>query len=199
MTEEQVYEVFGEDVQLAEFMEYESNDESTVISVIFENALLAEYGFLANYPYIVKTSKDIVEFVVTSTIEPDEENAIAEFTNGRTGSRKEVYATFYGTLKAVGKVPNDYIFLNGGNFCYSKGNSGIKAFYGYFDFADMPAGVEEDASANMRIVLKDETIGIETIVNEVTEGVWYTLQGIRISKPTSNGIYIMDGKKVYAK
>ena len=199
MTEEQVYEVFGEDVQLAEFMKYESDDESQVISVIFENALLAEYGFLPNYPYIVKTSKDIVEFVVNSTLEPDEENAIAEFTNGKTGSRKEVYATFYGTLKAVGKVPNDYIFLNGGNFCYSKGNSGIKAFYGYFDFADMPAGVEEDASANMRIVLKDETIGIETIVNEVTEGVWYTLQGIRISKPTSNGIYIMDGKKVYAK
>lgn len=199
MTEEQVYEVFGEDVQLAEFMKYESDDESPVISVIFENALLAEHGFLPNYPYIVKTSKDIVEFVVNSTLEPDEENAMAEFTNGKTGSRKEVYATFYGTLKAVSNVPNYCILLNGGNFCNSKGNNAIKAFHGYFDFVDMPAGVEEDASAYMRIVLKDETSGVETVVNELTESVWYTLQGVRISKPISKGVYIMDGKKVWVK
>ena len=199
MTEEQVYEAFGEDVQLAEFMEYESDDESTVVNVIFESALLAEDGFFANYPYIIKTSKDVTEFIVTSTIEPDEENAIAEFTNGRTGSRKEVYGTFYGTLTAGGKVPNNCLFLNGGKLWYSKGNSGIKAFRGYFDFVDLLAGVEEDASANMRIVLRDETTGVETVVNEVTDGVWYTLQGVRVSEPTSKGIYIKDGKKVYVK
>lgn len=199
MTEEQVYEAFGEDVQLAEFMEYASDDESTVVNVIFDSARLAEDGFFANYPYIIKTSKDITEFVVTSTIEPDEENAIVEFTNGRTGSRKEVYGTFYGTLTAGGKVPNNCLFLNDGNFWYSKGNSDIKAFRGYFDFVDLFAGVEEDASANMRIVLTDETTGVETVVNEVTDGVWYTLLGIRISEPTSKGIYMKDGKKIYVK
>ena len=142
MTEAQVYEAFGEDVQVAEFIEYESTDDLTSINVIFDEALLAEDGLMANYPYIIKTSKNITEFMVTSVIEPDEENAVAEFTNGKAGSRKEVYGTFYGTLKAGGKVPANCLFLNGGDFWYSTGHSNIKAFRGYFEFVDVLASLE---------------------------------------------------------
>ena len=197
MTEAQVYEAFGEDVQVAEFIEYESTDDLTSINVIFDEALLAEDGFMANYPYIIKTSKNITEFMVTSVIEPDEENAVAEFTNGRNGSRKEVYGTFYGTLKAGGKVPANCLFLNGGDFWYSTGQSNIKAFRGYFDFVDGLASLE-NAASNAKMVFRGETTDIKDVTVETANDDMYDLQGRRIVNP-DKGIYIKNGKKVVIK
>ena len=197
MTAAQVYEAFGEDVQVAEFIEYESTDDLTSINVIFDEALLAEDGFMANYPYIIKTSKNITEFMVTSVIEPDEENAVAEFTNGRNGSRKEVYGTFYGTLKAGGKVPANCLFLNGGDFWYSTGQSNIKAFRGYFDFVDVLASLE-NAASNAKMVFRGETTGIKGVTVETANDDMYDLQGRRIVNP-DKGIYIKNGKKVVIK
>lgn len=199
MTESQVYEVFGEDVKLAEFMEYEANDDLSEISVTFDAALLGEDGFMANYPYIIKTSKDITEFMVTSTIEPDEENAISEFTNGRTGSRKEVYGTFYGTLKAGGILSNNNLFLNGGNFWYSAGNNSIKAFRGYFDFVDVLAAYDETAASAIHVVFNEgQTTGIKNLYNGIEEEKVYDLQGRQIVSP-AKGLYIKGGKKYLVK
>lgn len=198
MTAAQTYEAFGEDVQLVEFLEYEASDDLSAISVIFESAYLDEDGFMANYPYLIKTSKDITEFTTNSIIEPDEENAIAEFTNGRTGSRKEVYGTFYGTLKSGTTVPENSLYVSGNKFWYSTGKTPISGLRGYFEFVDLLNGFG-DSSANLRIVVKDNATGIESLIEKRPTGEWYTLQGIRISKPTSKGIYIRDGKKVYIK
>lgn len=197
MTEAQVYEAFGEDVQVAEFAEYESTDDLTSINVIFDEALLAEDGLTANYPYIIKTSKNITEFMVTSVIEPDEESAKAEWTNGRTGSRKEVYGTFYGTLKAGGKVPANSLFLNGGDFWYSTGQSNIKAFRGYFKFVDVLASLET-AESNVKMVFRGETTGIKDVTVETANDDMYDLQGRRIVNP-DKGVYIKNGKKVVIK
>ncbi len=197
MTEAQVYEAFGEDVQVAEFIEYESTDDLTSINVIFDEALLAEDGLMANYPYIIKTSKNITEFMVTSVIEPDEENAVAEFTNGRAGSRKEVYGTFYGTLKAGGKVPANCLFLSGGDFWYSTGHSNIKAFRGYFEFVDVLASLET-AESNVKLVFRGETTGIKDVTVETANDDMYDLQGRRIVNP-DKGVYIKNGKKVVIK
>lgn len=197
MTEAQVYEAFGEDVQVAEFIEYESTDDFASINVIFDEALLAEDGLMANYPYIIKTSKNITEFMVTSVIEPDEENAVAEFTNGKAGSRKEVYGTFYGTLKAGGKVPANCLFLNGGDFWYSTGQSNIKAFRGYFEFVDVLASLET-AESNVKLVFRGETTGIKDVTVETANDDMYDLQGRRIVNP-DKGVYIKNGKKVVIK
>lgn len=197
MTEAQVYEAFGEDVQVAEFIEYESTDDLTSINVIFDEALLAEDGLMANYPYIIKTSKNITEFMVTSVIEPDEENAVAEFTNGKAGSRKEVYGTFYGTLKAGGKVPANCLFLNGGDFWYSTGHSNIKAFRGYFELVDVLASLET-AESNVKLVFRGETTGIKDVTVETANDDMYDLQGRRIVNP-DKGVYIKNGKKVVIK
>lgn len=197
MTEAQVYEAFGEDVQVAEFIEYESTDDFASINVIFDEALLAEDGLMANYPYIIKTSKNITEFMVTSVIEPDEENALVEFTNGKGGTRKEVYGTFYGTLKAGGKVPANCLFLNGGNFWYSTGQSNIKAFRGYFEFVNVLASLETAAS-NAKIVFRGETTGIKGVTVETANDDMYDLQGRRIVNP-DKGVYIKNGKKVVIK
>ncbi len=47
------------------------------------------------------------------------------------------------------------------------------------------------------------SVGIATAINkpvtEVNDGVYYTIQGVKVDKPTQNGIYIHNGKKVVVK
>lgn len=195
MTEAQVYEAFGEDVLVANFESYEVLD-GTGINVVFGDAGLAEWGLMANYPYIIKTSKDLTEFIVTSRIEPDEDNAYTEYAEGR-GPNKEVYGTFYGTLKAGGKVPANSLFLNGGEFWYSTGHSNIKAFRGYFKFVDVLASLET-ADSNVKLVFRGETTGIKDVTVETANDDMYDLQGRRIVNP-DKGVYIKNGKKVVIK
>jgi predicted phosphohydrolase len=200
MSEEQVKEVFGEDVELAEFIEYEvteENGEITKINVMFDSALLGEDGFMANYPYIIKTRKDISEFMVSSIIEPDEENAYAEYNNGRGGSRKEVYGTFYGTLRAGKRLEANQLFLNQGNLWYSVGNNTIKAFRGYFDFVDVLASQEQ--ASNIRIRINGEnTTGIELTNDDIINGIIYDIQGRQV-RSANKGVYINNGKKIIIK
>lgn len=197
MTAEQVYEVFGEDVMLAEFLEYEANDDLTAIDVIFDLALLEEDGFMANYPYVIKTSKDISEFKVASVVEPDEEGAVAEFTNGRTGSRKEVYGTFYGTLHAGDKVPANCIFLHDNEFWYSVGKTTIKGFRGYFEFVDVLEKMNDVSQVKFNFYLNDETTGIGGAKLDIaTDDVVYDLSGRRVTRIVQKGIYVVNGKKV---
>lgn len=196
MTEAQVYEAFGEDVKVANFKSYEVLDNLTGINVVFGDAGLDKWGLVANYPYIIKTSKDLTEFIVTSRIEPDEDNAYTEYAEGR-GPSRNVYGTFYGTLKAGGKVPANCLFLNGGDFWYSTGQSNIKAFRGYFDFVDVLASLETAAS-NAKMVFRGETTGIKGVTVETANDDMYDLQGRRIVNPVK-GVYIKNGKKVVIK
>ena len=196
MTKAQVYEAFGEDVQVANFESYEVLDDLTGINVVFGDAGLDKLGLEANYPYIIKTSKDLTEFIVTSRIEPNEDNAYTEYAEGR-GPNREVYGTFYGTLKAGGKVPANCLFLNGGDFWYSTGKSNIKAFRGYFEFVDVLASLET-APSKVKMVFRDETTGIKNVIVETANDDMYDLQGRRIVNP-DKGVYIKNGKKVVVK
>lgn len=200
MTEAQVHNIFGTDVQLAEFIDYEVEDDaSTEITVNFEDAYLSTDGFMANYPYLIKTSKDITEFSVTATIDPDEEGAVAEYTNGRTGSRKVVYGSFIGTYHAGDKIPAKCLFLSGNKFWYSAGNTTLKAYRGYFDFQDVLANV--DASL---VKFNFYLGGIETRIDNIetsesANGAIYDLGGRKITKPQQRGVYIVNGQKVIVK
>lgn len=200
MTEAQVYEAFGEDVQLMEFDSYEADDNLTSIEVYFYdcNETLAEDGFMANYPYIIKTTKDITEFTVTSKIDPEGEGGITEFTNGKSGSRKEVYGTFYGTLKSGTVIPNNSLFLNGNNFYYSAGYTPIMGFRGYFEFVDILSSVGNAASA-ITLRIGEETTSLEALQKGIVEnGKVYDLQGRIIENP-GKGIYIKNNKKIIIK
>lgn len=200
MTEAQVYEAFGEDVQLMEFDSYEADDNLTSIEVYFYdcNETLAEDGFMANYPYIIKTTKDITEFTVTSKIDPEGEGGITEFTNGKSGSRKEVYGTFYGTLKSGTVIPNNSLFLNGNNFYYSAGYTPIMGFRGYFEFVDILSSVGNAASA-ITLRIGEETTSLEALQKGIVEnGKVYDLQGRIIENP-DKGIYIKNNKKIIIK
>lgn len=200
MTEEQVYAAFGQDVQLAEFVNYEAecDDEDKVIGiqVNFESTDLSE-GFYANYPYMIKTSEMITEFTTNSTIDPDEEGTLAEYDNGLTGKRRKVYGSFIGTYHAQTTVPENGLFLSGNKFWYSTGNTKMKAFRAYFTFVDVLTSVEESgAKVNMNMVVGDAT-GINTVDHTArnNDGKVYNLQGQRVGK-NFKGIVIENGRKV---
>ena len=199
MTEAQVKEALGSDVQLAEFEDYEADytgDDVTGLTVNFVATNLSD-GFYANYPYLVKTSKDITEFFVTATIDPDEEDAVAEFTNGKTGPKKEVYGSLIGTYHAGDAIPNNGLFLSGNKFWYSAGATKIKAFRAYFMLNEVLSGVAE---AKVRFMVDEDAAAIEGITPDMENGVWYTLDGRQLNgKPTEKGVYIVDGKKVLIK
>jgi hypothetical protein len=40
---------------------------------------------------------------------------------------------------------------------------------------------------------------VDGIANVKTDGAWYTLEGVKVSRPTTKGAYIHNGKKVYVK
>lgn len=199
MTEAQLKEALGSDVKLAEFEDYEAEytgDDVTGLTVNFVATNLSD-GFYANYPYLVKTSKDITEFFVTATIAPDEEDAVAEFTNGKTGPKKEVYGKLIGTYHAGDAIPADGLFLSGNKFWYSTGVTIIKAFRAYFEFIEVLSGVAE---AKVRFMVDEDAAAIEGITPDMENGVWYTLDGRQLNgKPTEKGVYIVDGKKVLIK
>ena len=200
MTEEQVYEAFGQDVQLAEFtsydVDYDEEDNIVGIHVNFEATDLTE-GFYANYPYMIKTSEKITEFKTHSTIAPDEEGILAEYDNGRSGKNRKVYGSFIGTYHAQTVVPANSLFLNGNKFWYSAGKTKMKAFRAYFTFVDVLTSVQESgAKINMNIGAGDAT-GIQTVDRcswNGDENV-YNLQGQRVGK-SYKGIVIENGRKV---
>ena len=185
MTRVQKNEVFGEDVELATYGVYEIAEDG--INVLFD-AVRPTRGIDANKPYIIKTSKDISEFMISSTIVP---------CNNAPCEGDEEIGFFYGTLKAGGKVPANCLFLNGGKFWYSTGQSNIKAFRGYFEFDDVLASLET-APSKVKMVFRDETTGIKNVIVETANDDMYDLQGRRIVNP-DKGVYIKNGKKVVVK
>lgn len=185
MTRTQKNEVFGEDVELATYGEYEIAEDG--INVLFDEVRSTK-GIDANKPYIIKTSKDISEFMITSIIVP---------CNNAPFEGDEEIGFFYGTLKAGGKVPANCLFLNGGDFWYSTGQSNIKAFRGYFDFVDGLASLE-NAASNAKMVFRGETTDIKDVTVETANDDMYDLQGRRIVNP-DKGVFIKNGKKVVIK
>ena len=203
MTEEQVKEAFGDDVQLAEFTDYEAdyddNDNVTGLTVNFEATDLTE-GFYGNYPYLVKTTKDISEFIVTATVDPDESEAVAEYDNGRTGKNRKVYGSLIGTYHAGDAIPANGLFLNGNKFYYSTGKTKIKAFRAYFMFNDVLSST--GAEAKMRIIVDEEPTTINGIDGtDIIQGAIYNVNGQLVGKDLDvntlpKGVYYVDGKKV---
>ena len=199
MKEAQLKEALGSDVKLAEFVDYEAEytgDDVTGLTVNFVATDLAE-GFYGNYPYLVKTSKDITEFIVTSTIDPNEKGAVVEYDNGRTGKNRKVLGSLIGTYHAGDVIPNNGLFLSGNKFWYSVGATKIKAFRAYFMLIEVLSRVAE---AKVRFIVGEDATAIEGITPYMEDGVWYTLDGRQLNgKPTEKGVYIVNNKKVIIK
>ncbi len=200
MTEEQVKAAFGNGVQLAEFTDYEAEyddaDNVTAITVNFDDADLSE-GLYANYPYLIRVTDSVTEFSVTAKVDPDEENAVAEYDNGKTGKNRKVFGTFKGVLHSGTNVPANDLFLSDNKFYYSTGNSPIKAFRAYLNLVEMMPS----SSSSIGIRINDGTTHVEGLDATDKGGKAYDLSGRRIQsgKNLERGIYIVDGKKVVIK
>lgn len=197
MTEAQVKTAFGDDVQLGNFCdtqsEYDDADNVVGISIAFEKATEIE----ANHPYIIKVSQPITEFAVDNVdIDPAEEDALVEVDNGLTGRRRVVYGGMYGTYHAQTELEKFSLFLNSNKFWYSTGLTKMKAFRAYFVMMDVLTDVE-NAAARISFSFNDrdeETTGIVSRQEQTKGGACYDLQGRKVVKPTK-GLYIRNGRK----
>ncbi len=188
MDEEQVKAAFGDGVQIAEFVAATFAEDA--IEIEFENANLSRYGFEANMPYVIKVPSPLSEFEVSAKIEPNESKAVA--TVRRAGD-------FIGTLHAGSKVPENSLFISGNKFWYSKGNTTIKSFRGYFTLE------KSLMNAKISLIVNGESTSIDGMnVQYAVEGV-YDLSGRKIQLENGDlnklqkGVYIIDGKKVTIK
>jgi len=200
MTEAQVKEAFGSDVQLADFTSWasEEDEEGNIvgISVGFENVSEVE----ANHPYIIKVASTVEEFTADGVdIEPEDEPTV------QVGKKKAERGYFIGTYVAGTEVPQNDLFLSGNQFWYSTGKTKMKAFRAYFEFADVLTVVEE-AAAKVRFNIGGAPTAIEGIAagKYGQDGAVYDLSGRRLSVSSASsalpkGLYIVNGKKVIIK
>ena len=191
MTAAQVTEAFGNDVQLADFNDYDFDDEAGTISVKFTNATTIE----ANHPYIIKVSKGVTEFTANGvTIDPKE--AIVDFDTSR---RKNQPRQMVGTYVANTVLDWGTLFLSGNQFWYSIGSTKMKGYRAYFNFIDLLTEFEDNYEARINMSF-EETSGIHDNNRETTtDSHYYDLQGRNVENPANKGLYISNGKKVVVK
>ena len=201
MTAAQVTAAFGDDVQLADFTSWTSEeDDDTGDIVSIEVSFTAISTIAANHPCLIKVSKAIEEFTVDGVdIDPEDEPSI------KVGRNKATRGFFTGTYVAGTAVPENNLFLSGNKFWYSTGATTTKAFRGYFELADVLTSVEEGAGTKVRFSIDGETTAIRSIENgeqriNNEDGIYYTLDGRKLNgKPMEKGMYIVNGKKVLKK
>ena len=200
MSEEQVKTAFGNDVELADFRDYDYDDEAETIIVNFEDATEME----ANHPYIIKVSSKVEDFTVDGVDIAPEDSPCVEYDNGLTGKKRKVFGRFSGTYVADFDFYNDAenypLFLSGNKFYYATENTRhMKAFRAYFDFVDY---LSEAENASSRIVMSfnSETTGISNIRGKKEDVRFdiYDLQGRKVLKP-AKGLYIRNGRKEVIK
>ena len=193
MTEQQVKEAFGDDVELADFTSWQSIKDAlgnvTGISVGFTSVSAME----ANHPYIIKVSSDIENFLVE-----DVDISVAASPMKQVGTNEEDYGHFVGTYVADTAIPENGLFLSGNQFWYSKGLTKTKAFRGYFEFADVLSDADASGAPKITISVDDMVTKIVDVTRDYEDNTYYTLQGTKTSKP-QRGVYIVNGKKVVVR
>lgn len=191
MTEAQCKAAFGNDVQLGDFTSWSSEDNTDGDIVKINVGFTSVTAIEANHPYIILVSAGLQEFTADGVdIDAEEEPTV------QVGKKKNEKGFFIGSYIAGTEIPEDDLFLNSSMFWYSKGNTKMKAFRGYFEFADVLTEVEE-ASSRIMFEFNEQTTGIRTVTSS-EDGKYFDLQG-RGVKPTKKGLYIKDGKKVVIK
>ena len=107
-----------------------------------------------------------------------------------------------GTLEPTYVTPTEGIYTN---MVLSKGEDGSVGFHtlkaageigAWKAYLQVETEVAEAYSGYLGLSFEDETTGVNSVRELPSDGNWYTLQGVRIEKPTQPGIYVRNGKKV---
>lgn len=195
MDADQLKAAFGDGVSLADFTDWEVVAEDDYIYQV--NIMFSPVNALeAHHPYIIKTTKDVSEFLALGVDVTEEDDIVTEVKH----SRKEV-SEMVGTYVAGTPVPEFSLFLSGNKFWYSNGNTTMKGLRAYFDIYDVLSKVE-DAGAKVNIVFDGDATGIANVEKQATNDKIYSVGGQYMGTDASRlqrGVYIMNGKKVVKK
>ncbi len=216
MTTAQVKEVFGENVQLAQFKsnsaEYKQRElangtivKDTVFVINFESCDITE-GIIANHPYIIKSENSFESFNLDNVIvEPaDEKGAKIEYRYGGSNDDRYWGGTMFGILRK--KVIYDHALYLSDNKLYSSKNTTMKAFRCWLEIEGWEAIYSNISS--LAFAVDGETTGIEGLTvngKEIVDGKVYTLSGACLGNAQDlqgklpRGIYIVNNKKVIVK
>ena len=204
MSEAQLKSAFGDGVQLAEFYDYSvTKEDGNVTAISVEFVEPEEKVMYANYPYLVKASKDVTEFMINAAID-DIDLSDAESSSKKA---KKPIGKFVGTYVAQTTVPENSLFLSGNKFYYSTGATKMKGFRGYFSFNDV-LSLQRTASARINLSFIDEegneTSISQTYLSPVSSGKVYSILGRYVGKNTNleqlpKGAYVVNGKKIIVK
>jgi hypothetical protein len=89
---------------------------------------------------------------------------------------------------------NIYVLVDG---VFLRSTSGTLAAHNCY--LELESGSVAAQARSFRLV-DGSTDGIDQVNSlTATDGVWYSLGGIRVSKPVSKGIYLHNGRKVIVK
>ena len=200
---------FGTSVQLGDFtgcdVTYE-DDEETVqnINVKFEAATAIE----AHHPYIIKVADKVTEINADGVdIVANDEVPSVDCDRIGKGTKKDPYKwnSLIGNYENGFFVPEQTLFLSGGKFWYSMGNTTMMAYRAYFDFYDiLPEADTSGARISLSFTDDDSTTHIGSDLLDVRPAAQssavFDLQGRRVSDMhCKKGIYISNGKKILIK
>lgn len=200
MTSEQMKSAFGNDVECAEFVgwettTYDADDNPTDISIRFSDVNSIE----ANIPYIIKTSSDIVEFDVDDvSIQPETDPCV---TVGKIN--RGTFGSFTGSYVPI-TIDEECLFLYDNKFWYSSGLSKMKGYRAYFYFQAVLGSyyTHNTANVNMYILHDNEEVtcinNTNSVANFKTTTIPYAINGVKVGQHYK-GIVIKDGKKYYNK
>ena len=196
LTKAKAEEVFGNDVQLAEFsgfeVDYGDDDENVIpfgITINFATyTMSAKKGMTGGKPFLIKTSKDI------SVIEADECSLVNAVSDVTKTDEFDTSGKFTGSFTKT-TVPADGLFLNSNKFYYSTGKSNIKAFRGWFELG---AVLNQETDFGVKMVIDGFETKVEAIGVKDAAGNVYDLNGRKVIK-AQKGVYIVNGKKVLVK
>lgn len=193
MTEAQTKAAFGNDVQIADFNDYEYDEVADAINLKFKSASEME----ANHPYMIKVSSPITEFTVDN-VDIDPQEAIVDFDTSR---RKNKPRQFVGTYVAGTVLDWGMLFTSENRFWYSTGNTKMKAFRGYFNFNDLLFDFADNYESRIAMLFDDEATSIESHRLPTTDnGSYYTLDGRRVKETSLQpGVYVKNGQKVVVR
>lgn len=204
-------EIFGADASYATFdgwtVEVKENEDGEPvpgsIKIQFKTRSVGASAnvIMAGTPYLIKTSKEVTEIPMTAATLADKKNVDKTFEESEYVGA-EYTGSFVSTFTKT-TIPEKGLFIRDGKFYYSKGQTVIKGFRGYFDLA---VALDEVLSADVKfeVFVDGETTPVEGVNLMVGDGAVYTIDGKFVGrdvdlKKLQKGIYVVNGKKIAIK
>lgn len=194
-TAEQVKAAWGEDVRLAEFTAWNSEEDEDGNIVGLRLNFTSATEIAANTPMLICTSEDFTTATFDGVVVAPEEEPIVQ-----VGKKKAERGYFVGTYTAGTPVPENDLFLSGNRFYYSDGTVTMQGYRAYFELMDVLANVE---NAAVKLNLDNDMIftSVDGLTSKQTakcDNTIYDFTGRKVSA-ARRGVFIMNGKKILVK